>query len=420
MKRDINKLHLKLFLVLAVFLFSGTSEVLAQEINYFLIEIEGGVLANSGTPEVSILRAQCRQRDRGIELQIQGAVHDPANALVTIRDADRGTVFGSIASVPDLTVPSVGTYIFDLGNDPTFLICPDNVQATIPGGTFTESAVDVRIDNAPAPPAAIAGFEIEGPMSSIIDNGDGTGTIVAMGIIIQVPAGTPIHTPVTSLTISQLADPTPLPGRFSPGFIGGTTIALGVIEDGVLIAEDIFAEPAENVALGIITNSSCTNSDCSNSGDFLELMGSRVVRITDPRMFAEPPKNAFGFEIDLSQGNLTGALAGVEGYFGENPPANNVGASTTIDLDAGWNLISIPIQPTDINGQVFSYTAETFGQFAGADLVSEWNSQTQQFNSHVVGFPLNDFVINQNKGFWAHVNSPQTLTINGVCTAGGA
>jgi hypothetical protein len=407
-----------IFLVLSLVLFLEASLVVAQEINYFLIEFDGGVLAHPNTPEVSITRAQCRQRDRGIEMGVLGAAHTPANALVTIRDADSGTVFGSIAAVPGLDNPLIGQYNFDLGNDVNFLVCPDNIIATIPGGASAESGVDVRIDNAPIPPVTAVPFMIEAPVSAFTNNGDGTGSLVSAGILVQIPAGIPIHTPSTVLTINQLTDPTPLPGRFSPGFVGGTTIVEGTIENGVPIAEDLFIEPAENVVIGIITAANCTNSDCSNPGDSIELLGTPLRRITDPRMLAEVPKNGFGFEVDLSQGGLVGSTVAVEGYFGESVPSTRT--STVLNLNSGWNLLSIPIKPTNpVTGEPFTYTAESFGQLVNADAVSEWNSATQQYNTHVVGFPLNDFEISENKGFWAYVENPSSINVNGICLAGG-
>jgi hypothetical protein len=293
-------------------------------IHWFLIEFDGGVLVNAGVPEVSILRAQCREDVDGIILQVQGGVHDPANALVTITDTDAGTNFGSIAALPDAVNATFGLYDFDLSNNLTFTVCPTSVTASIPGAVDAVSAVDVRAA-APAP-VALAAFE--GPVSAIIDNGDGSGIIVVMGVTITIPATAPINSPTASLTVAQLADPTPLPGRSSPGFIGATAI-INAQSDGVTTtADDVFVEPAENVIIGLITSASCTNADCSNPGDSLAVLNSPLVRLTDARIPAGPPANAFGFTVDLSQGALLGAVVSAEGYFGQIPTVPPPGGTT--------------------------------------------------------------------------------------------
>jgi hypothetical protein len=156
--------------------------------------------------------------------------------------------------------------------------------------------------------------ELEGPISAVVDNGNGSGSIVVMGVTVQIPATAVIHTPTATLTIAQLADPTPLPGRTQPGFVGGTAIILGQTDGVATTAEDVFAEPAENVLLGVITRADgCTATDCTN----LEVLGTQLLRLTDPRLPANPPANAFGFQVDLSQGALVGSPASVEGYYGQ-------------------------------------------------------------------------------------------------------
>ena len=160
-------------------------------------------------------------------------------------------------------------------------------------------------------------IELEGPILSVSDNGGGTGVITVMGIVVNIPATATIHSPTATLTVSQLADPTLLPGRSQPGFIGGTAIIIGSSDGITTTAEDIFVEPAENVVVGIITDGSCADADCSAPTDFLEILGASLLRLTDPRIPANAPANAFGFAIDLSQGAPIGSLASVEGYFGQ-------------------------------------------------------------------------------------------------------
>jgi hypothetical protein len=148
--------------------------------------------------------------------------------------------------------------------------------------------------------------EIEGPISAVEDNLDGTGTITVMGMTIQIPATAVITTPTTTLTMAQLADPSPLPGRTQAGFIGGTAIAVGTVDaDGQVTAESVFTEPAENVILGVIT---------SNAPDPLTMNNVPIVLLSDSRMPAGPPLNDLGLEIVLDNIPL-GTAAAVGGYF---------------------------------------------------------------------------------------------------------
>lgn len=176
-------------------------------------------------------------------------------------------------------------------------------------------------------------IELEGPISNVTDNGDGSGSITVMGIVVDIPDGTPINTPTRELTIDQLADPTLLVGRTEDGFLGGTAIIIGD-SDGIFhTAEDVFVEPAENVVLGIITDANCPipgaadNPDrarfrlCANNS--IENLGTATRRLTNGntnrRMPADHPFNELGFQINLGlthgAGLLIGASVGMEGYF---------------------------------------------------------------------------------------------------------
>lgn len=63
----------------------------SDRLNWFAFEYGGiGVLRRPDRPEITILRAQCRERDDGIELDVMGAVHmanldDPSGTSVRIR-----------------------------------------------------------------------------------------------------------------------------------------------------------------------------------------------------------------------------------------------------------------------------------------------------------------------------------------------
>ena len=110
---------------------------------YFHLAVAAGTgtLVNAGT-EVSITRAQCRQRAGGIELGILGNTHPDNGGLVTISNG--GTTFGTVNAIAS-GVAGFGAYNFGLGGDPQFTVCPANVTATFGGDTAT-SAVDIIID----------------------------------------------------------------------------------------------------------------------------------------------------------------------------------------------------------------------------------------------------------------------------------
>ena len=110
---------------------------------YFLMSVGAGAapLVNAGT-EVSITRAQCRQRAGGIELGILGNTHPDNSGLVTISDG--GTTFGTVNAIAS-GVAGFGTYNFGLGGNLAFLTCPANVTANFGGATAT-SPVDIIID----------------------------------------------------------------------------------------------------------------------------------------------------------------------------------------------------------------------------------------------------------------------------------
>jgi hypothetical protein len=148
--------------------------------------------------------------------------------------------------------------------------------------------------------------EIEGPISAVEDNLDGTGTITVMGMTIQIPATAVITTPTTTLTMAQLADPSPLPGRTQAGFIGGTAIVVGTVPaGGQVTAESVFTEPAENVVLGVIT---------SNAPDPLTVNNVPIVLLSDSRMPAGPPLNDLGIAVALDDLPL-GTTTAIGGYF---------------------------------------------------------------------------------------------------------
>lgn len=149
---------------------------------------------------------------------------------------------------------------------------------------------------------------IEGPITAITVNLDGSGTLTVMSVLVQVPSGTPIRTPTAEgLSLQDLATG-PLPGRSAEGFLGGTAIVDGTSVNGVFTASAVSSDLFENVVLGAITDPD-----------------------GDPRMPAGPARNGFGFEIDVAS-IPAGALTAAEGYYSE---ADEVLYWHTLESDGG-------------------------------------------------------------------------------------
>jgi hypothetical protein len=194
-------------------------------------------------------------------------------------------------------------------------------------------AVTSGIAAAPAC-AQLADVAIEGPIQSIDPNPSGTelggwtGTMQVMGVVVRVRNGAEIRTATSPMvTLADLAGDS-LPGRpGTMGFIGGTAIVTGDSQGGIIYANDVFTDFAENVlvgeATGIVPN---PDDDTVQRASVNNMV---VEASTDPRNPAGEPINGFGFAIDPTDlGN--GSLVAVEGYF-----AGNRLFYHTLEADAG-------------------------------------------------------------------------------------
>jgi len=144
---------------------------------------------------------------------------------------------------------------------------------------------------------------IEGPISAIVDNGDGSVTLTVMGMTVIIPPTATVASPSKPLTFAEIIDTTPLAGRTAPGWIGATAKGTGTTTAaGVVVIEDVIFEPAENVVIGIITGTQPLT------------VNHMPVRLsTDPRIPASTV-NDLGFEIDLAQATVGQSVA-VEGHY---------------------------------------------------------------------------------------------------------
>lgn len=145
---------------------------------------------------------------------------------------------------------------------------------------------------------------LEGPISAVVNNGNGSGSLTTLGTIVRIPAGTPISTPTnTTLGITGLTSTAPFPGRTQNGFLGGTAKVNGTSVNGVVTATDVLVEPAESSLGGEVVQTFP-----------LQILGTRIAPLTDPRLPALPSLNVYGFLIDTNTLPV-GTPITAEGYF---------------------------------------------------------------------------------------------------------
>lgn len=152
-------------------------------------------------------------------------------------------------------------------------------------------------------PGTVLGY-VEGPINRTTFNADGTGTMVVMNVTVHVPADFIAESPTTALNVRHLCIRNRLPGRIEPGFVGGTALINGIIESatGKFTATSITVEPAENVAIGVVTGISP-----------LKIQFTEVAFIADPRISTQII-NAYGFPA-LTTNLALGQNVAAEGYF---------------------------------------------------------------------------------------------------------
>lgn len=146
--------------------------------------------------------------------------------------------------------------------------------------------------------------ELEGLLESVDPT---TAELSVMGMRVIVNDDSLIESPSAALTIEQLKDQTPLPGRTEAGFEGGTATVVGTVDPatGVVTASSVFIEPAENVILGVVTE--------NNAGN-IKVNGVQIRYLNDPRMPLKAIQNEFGFAVKR-ESIPVGTPVSVEGYF---------------------------------------------------------------------------------------------------------
>lgn len=133
-----------------------------NRIYYHTLEADAGSLLQAATPQVSILRAQCRTRNDGRsrdELEVRGGTYLPAGGLVTIQRLLPGAnpaLAASWANVaPSNIAPVVdplagqGLYRYTASNLNLGPVCPAQVRAVMRGTTATSAILATSVGFTP-------------------------------------------------------------------------------------------------------------------------------------------------------------------------------------------------------------------------------------------------------------------------------
>ncbi|HAY06115.1 MAG TPA: hypothetical protein DCY26_05600, partial [Hyphomonas sp.] len=180
--------------------------------------------------------------------------------------------------------------------------------------------------------------ELEGPLASYVANDANSGTMTVMNTKVEVTAETDFVTPTKTrnelwasnarnsanarYNVTNWMRGDSYLGRNPRGVIGATVIVTGVVDPvtGKVTAQEVFTDVAENVVLGVVSETNCTNATCDNPGDFIRGNGPTgpvFIPNKDPRLPANPIVDAGLFELDLQGANLNGAFFAGEGYFSQ-------------------------------------------------------------------------------------------------------
>lgn len=144
-----------------------------------------------------------------------------------------------------------------------------------------------------------------------------------------------------------------------------------------------------------------------NTGAYTEV-GSALANATS---FIDYPTASGDYSYRVVAYNASGSSASAP-----HTIAITVAATTkAITLNSGWNLVGLTVNPVSAtSGQPITFTSESLGNLMGADIVAGWATATQQYSSHIVGLPVNNFPIASDSGYFVHVNATSTTNITGT------
>ncbi len=196
--------------------------------------------------------------------------------------------------------------------------------------------------NATANAQVLVPVEIEGPLSQYVNTSGrlhNGGVLTVMNAPIVVDAATEFVSPTgdrtsAGLTATQWMRGETFDGRRRPGLLGGTVIVTGEYNTatGEILASEVFSDVSENVMLGVVTDSSCSEPNCDGEGDFIRGNNGPVfLPNKDPRLLAGPLTDAGLFKLNLKNKSLVGTVDapttfGGEGYFSDDKIYPFVGA----------------------------------------------------------------------------------------------
>lgn len=212
--------------------------------------------------------------------------------------------------------------------------------------------------------------EIEGPVSGYVADGGNAGTITVMNNKIAVTSDTAFLTPTQSrdvlfqegarnsldnrYNVTNWMRGDQFQGRRPRGLIGATVIVVGEVDPvtGIITAQEVFSDVAENVVLGAVSANRCTNAACDNPGDYIRgngALGPVFVPNKDQRLPANPIVDAGLFELNLENVDLTAGATpttfGGEGYFSQDPVHPTDSASPTEEAIVYWAFELGEIRP---------------------------------------------------------------------------
>jgi PKD repeat protein len=126
--------------------------------------------------------------------------------------------------------------------------------------------------------------------------------------------------------------------------------------------------------------------------------------------------NGSNASLNVTQGEAVTYYSGwLDGTSTIEVTKNGVSDTVILSLDSqlfsmviyrGWNLITIPFSHT--------WTADTLGEnLTGCTVITKFNADTQDFSTHIVGIPWDDFPIEDGVGYFAYASTDSIFTMTG-------
>ncbi len=78
--------------------------------------------------------------------------------------------------------------------------------------------------------------------------------------------------------------------------------------------------------------------------------------------------------------------------------------SINVTLHKGWNLISLPLMPTDSNGTKINLSADKLLEWLNATIIAAYNSSLQRYTTYIKGVAGTNFMLNTDTAYYVFVN----------------